>query len=71
MKTNTKLYYVGLNKKTNSVIISTSKLEIASYIGISVITINRHMIKTSVYDTEKYTVWKNVPIIKIKRGFAL
>ena len=71
MKGNKKLYYIGLKKSNNRMVISPCKQEIADLLDISVRTISRHLINTSIYDTEDYTIWKNVPINKIKRGFAL
>ena len=71
MKGNKKLYYIGLKKSNNRIVISPCKQEIADLLDISVRTISRHLINTSIYDTEDYTIWKNVHINKIKRGFGL
>jgi hypothetical protein len=65
-----KTYYVSLNKELNTIQISSTKISAAKFLGISSDTITRHMIKNRA-DTSKYTVWKNINIVKLQRGFAL
>lgn len=67
-----KTYYVALDKSNNNVKVSKTKLEIAEFLGISTATIRRHLIKRkSKYITDEYTIWNDITINKIKRGFAL
>lgn len=54
--------YVLLIKATNTVVISTTKLFIANTLGIHSLTISRNMKGRLIYDTEEYTIWKNIPI---------
>lgn len=71
MKTIKKRYYVLLIKKSNKVIISSTKELISTYIDVCVRTISRNLEQSSIYDTESFTIWEDVPVEKVKRGFAL
>jgi hypothetical protein len=62
-------YYILLIKETNTIILSQSKQHIANKLGICVRTINRNIDTNGVYDTKEYTIWVNVPLLGINRGF--
>jgi hypothetical protein len=70
-KKDDKTCHIGVNKTNNTVILATSKAAIAKFIGISVDTLNRKLANTPSYADDKYSVWCNVRIRRIKRGFAL
>ena len=59
-------YYVALNKENNAVKIATTKTAIADFLNIHYITVYRHLSKTPIYNCNEYTIWKNIPIQKIK-----
>ena len=67
----TKKYYISLRKGDNSIVIATSKQEMANHLGLSVRIINRRMKRLSIYDEESFTIWSGVPITRIERGFAV
>lgn len=58
-------YFVALNKENNTVKIATTKTAIADFLNIHYITVYRHLSKTSIYNCNEYTIWKNIPIQKI------
>jgi hypothetical protein len=64
-------YYVLVIKSKNRVIVSTNKELIASYAGVCVRTISRHLEHSSIYDTIHFTIWRDIPIERKKTGFAL
>lgn len=65
-----KLFYIGLNKASNKVIISSTKTGIAEFLGISTKTILRHLGNTVYCTTDGYTIWKNIHIKELKRGWT-
>lgn len=71
MKKKIELYYVAFNKTTNIPIITTSKEGVSEFLGISVDTIRRHLKDVSYYETKKYIIQRDTPIIKCKKGFAI
>ena len=71
MKRKRKTYYVGLKKDTNRVYICTSMECIAGHLGMCAKTISRHYSYKGVYNTEEYTIWYDVEIEVIKRGFGM
>jgi len=54
----------------NSPIISMTKEHIANTLGISVKTLNRHLDKQSVYNTDEWCVYCNRDIIPTNRVFT-
>jgi hypothetical protein len=66
-----KTYYVTLNKETNDILISTTKAKIVDFVNISVDSIRRHLVNSSIYNTKEFTIWSDVSIKKSKKGFAL
>ena len=70
-KNKAKTYYIGLNKANNGIVIALTKAEIARYLGISVYIVTKYMRNSSVYDNNMYTIWRNISVKKVKRGFAL
>jgi len=69
MKTK-KLYYISLKKEDNTIQVSTTKASAARFVGTSVDTIRRNM-KDNLLDRPQYTIWKNISIVTLRRGFAL
>jgi len=64
-------YYIALNKANNSIHIASTKLSIAEFLDIHVITVTRQLINCSMYANEKYIIWSDVRVSKINRGFRL
>ena len=56
-----KTFYALFLKATNDIIISSTKVFIASILDIHVITITRNMKNKSKYETDEFIIWKNVP----------
>lgn len=71
IKRKVKKWYVLLDKRENSVKISSTKQYLADIIGVHVRTINRNMDEKGVYNTERFTLWSNIPERRCKRGWAL
>ena len=70
-KNKVKTYYIGLNKANNGIVIALTKAEIARFLGISVYIVTKYMRNSSVYDNNMYTIWRNISVKKVKRGYAL
>ncbi len=64
-------YYVVLRKSDNTLIIATYMVPIANHIGVSTRTIVRRFGKNKMYDCDEYTLWKDVPVFKMRTGFKL
>lgn len=64
-KKNKQMVFVALKKSNNTICVATSKVEISSFVNVSVDTIRRHLIK-NVYDTEEFTIWCT-PLNKLKK----
>ena len=58
-----------LLKKSNKLIGRMSKQAIADYLNISVKTINRYLDSNKEYHCDSYSLWCDIPIPLIKRGF--
>ena len=71
MKTKTKYYYLSLNKRTNKAVIHTSRAQIGERVGIDVRTIFKYIKKNGVYSDDEWLVLQDVPLQKIRRGFAV
>jgi len=70
-KNKVKTYYIGLNKANNGIVIALTKAEIARFLDISVYIVTKYMRNSSVYDNNMYTIWRNISVKKVKRGYAL
>ena len=68
-KNGTKTYYIALNKANNSIHASITKVSIAEFLGINVITITRNMMNKVMFETDDYIIWRDITIAKVKRGF--
>lgn len=66
-----KVYYVGMIKSNNNIIVTFTKTALSEFIGVSVDTIRRHLNSSSIYITDEFIVWSGITIDSIKRGFAL
>lgn len=71
MKNKVKTYYIGLNKADNSIILASSKVEIAKFMKISVDTLNRRIGNSSGYNDNEWGIWCDVKCKTIKRGYKL
>ena len=71
LKKTPKTYYTCFLKEEDHVIISTSMSFIANRLGINQVTIRRHLVNSTKYITDKWTIEKNIYIHTIKRGSAL
>jgi len=66
-----KTYYVLMDKRHNTVKISTTKQYAADKMGINVRTINRNMNKDGTYENDDFILWSRIAIVKCIKGFAL
>jgi hypothetical protein len=64
---NKKVYFIGLIKETDEISIATTKSIIARFLNINTKTIYRQLNISNPYSNNKYTIWKNVPITKLKK----
>ena len=71
MKKRRKTYYVVLKKAQNRVYIFTTKQGVATCIERNVVTISRNMSLDGMYDTDDFTVWREVTIETAKKGFGM
>lgn len=62
------LYYVLLDKSTNSVKIYTTKQGAIDYMGTYRNNINRNMNVNGVYEDSNYVLWSRIKINKCKKG---
>lgn len=62
------LYYIAINLITNEAIITKSKRDISSHLGISVSTIDRRLSNTSVYVCKEYIITGKIEPIKQRKG---
>ena len=65
-KKNQKGYYIALDKKSDEVIICTSKTAIAQFLNVHYTTIYRRLINTLMYNDNQCSIWCNIPIQKIE-----
>lgn len=65
------VYYVAILKSNNKVLITLTKTALSEFIGVSHDTITRHLKNSSSYITDEFIVWKDIPIERVRRGFAL
>jgi len=49
----------------------TTKVGVADILGISSKTVYRHLKDISVYDCDRYCIWKNIEVPKKHTGFAI
>jgi hypothetical protein len=66
-----KLYYIALNKSNNSIVIRVTKRAIGDFLGISVDTIRRRLDHKLSYHCDEYSIWCNISIPILKRGFYI
>jgi hypothetical protein len=64
-------YHIALNKENNDINLSTSHKSAAKFVGIHPLTLARHLKLSDVYNTDQFTIWHDVPLEKIRRGFIL
>jgi hypothetical protein len=64
-------HHIALNKEDNSLLLTSSYKSLAEFVGIHPLTLARHRKQSPIYDTTSFTIWINVPLEKMKRGFAL
>jgi hypothetical protein len=70
-RTKAKKWYVLLDKRNNTIKISSTKQYLADIIGVHVRTINRNMDKNGIYNNDYFTLWSDVPENRCVRGWAL
>ena len=68
MRKHEKSYFIALKKSNNDIILSTSKTEIALFIGVCETTIRRWLSKSSPYITDEYIIWEDIHVKKIRRN---
>lgn len=66
-----KVYYVALRKSDNILIIRVTKREIADFLNISIDTVNRRLNHENMFSCDEYSIWCNIHIPVLKRGFYL
>jgi hypothetical protein len=71
MRKKKKLVFIALRKSDNRIAMSVTKVGIADHLNICTKTICRHLKGVSMYNCDKYTIWKNIEVPKRKTGFAL
>lgn len=69
MKKIGKKYYVCTVKADNSIIICSTKAQIARFIGVSVYKLGKLIGEKDVIDDEFVTLWRQVKITRAKKGF--
>lgn len=62
-------HYILLLRKDNRIVLSLTKTEICEVLGISVDTLRRRLDHHSSYHCDEYSVWCNVMLPLVKRGF--
>lgn len=65
------IYYGAMIKSNHSLLISTVKQRIADHVGISAMNVARYMNSSSIYETDDYIIWSNVPVTYRRTGFAI
>lgn len=66
-----KIYFIGVRKSDNKVILCLTKAQLARHIGVHPETIRRHLSKESMYDSSSYIIWRDIRAEKVKRGYGL
>lgn len=62
-------HYILLLRKDNRIVLRLTKTEICEVLGISVDTLRRRLDHHSSYHCDEYSVWCNVMLPLVKRGF--
>lgn len=70
MRRKKRLYFVVLNKRKNTVGIFKSLAQVADYLSLTPRIIYYRMNKVMYYDNEDYSIWRDVPVNNIERGFG-
>ena len=64
-------YYVALNKENNTIIVTTSKTEIAHHLGICTKSVARYINTLLIYNDDTCTIWSHIFLKVKKTGFKL
>ena len=54
------VFMVGLKKESNEIIVTTSKKALAKFVGVTPITIARHLTVAEKHESKSYITWSNV-----------
>jgi hypothetical protein len=71
MKRSRITYYACLRKHDNKLIVTLTKKDIASLLGVCPATIARWINNVYCYDNNLCTIWSGIVISKLKVGFAI
>lgn len=62
-----KLYYHVLVRKDCTPVISSTKQYIADILGVSMMTMNRHLQRGNEWISEEFSVYINVPLYRVNK----
>ena len=68
-RNNKQKHYIALNRITNKAVIRLTRTAVCEFLSISMDTLRRRMKDNSAYHCEEYSIWCDIPIPLIKRGF--
>lgn len=62
-----KTYYLAVNKQTHEAMFATTISAIADMLGICRQSVSKYLSNANIYDTEGYTLWRDMKITKCRR----